>query len=79
MFLQIACGVLFLLFLVLLVISFLLWTALQCRDNIIDAYKNDYMNLTEKHEHILTQVGKHGFKIRTNYRSACFIELEKEE
>jgi len=43
-----------------------------------EAYRDDYYALMEKHDHVLTQLGSHGLRIRYQMRSACYIEVVKE-
>ena len=54
---------------------------LQAKENAVIAeyYKQDYHNIQDRYDHILTQIGQEGFRITEKSRSFCNIELVKEE
>ena len=61
-----------------LVIMFLI---VQVRQNVvlIEAYQKQAEDYMQKYDHLCSQLQSNGFEIRTNYRTACFIQLIKSE
>ena len=61
-----------------LVIMFLL---VKVRENVVlvEAYQKQAEDYMQKYDSLCSQLESNGFKIRSNYRTACFIQLIKSE
>lgn len=61
-----------------LVIMFLL---VKVRENVVlvEAYQKQAEDYMQKYDSLCSQLQANGFEIRSNYRTACFIQLIKSE
>jgi hypothetical protein len=61
-----------------LVIMFLI---VQVRQNVVlvEAYQKQAEDYMQKYDSLCSQLQSNGFEIRSNYRTACFIQLIKSE
>lgn len=71
----ITIGILSLLCLVLLIAFLYALNELLEASTMVDCCKQDYSDLSEKYQHLLVQLGNHGFEIDMVMRTACFIKL----
>jgi hypothetical protein len=53
----------------------------KVRENVVlvEAYQSESENYMQKYDSLCSQLQSNGFEIRTNYRTACFIQLIKSE
>ena len=71
-------GGLIVLLVVFFIIMLLLLSAVDSRDSVIDNITSEQSRLISKYEHILTQIGREGFIVKTSYAQQCYVELKKD-
>lgn len=71
-------GFLVIVVVVLSVLGALLFVGNECKEQTINQCNNEYQKLLCKYEHILTQIGEHGFTVRISYSDACYVEIKNE-
>ena len=61
----------------LLILLFMMYLALECKEGIIYKQNDEYQKLMSKYEHVLTQVGDLGYEVKMSYSDSCYIESKK--
>lgn len=70
-------GFLIIVVLVLGFACFMMYVAVEWRDNVILELRNEKLRHENIHDHLLTQLGEHGFEIRKHFSDSCEIEMRK--
>ena len=71
----------FLIFIVLVLgfTCFLMYVAIEWRDNVIQELRNEKLRHESIHDHLLIQLGEYGFEITKHFSDSCKIIMREKQ